>query len=219
MSLSLNALTGEKAKSLLLVFLLSALPLVALANRQLDATSSFTDSVTSGLAHPFMGLNYLIIALGTGMLMSQVGRFKQGLIALVFGFSMGFLLSVNFVVSRVLVESGILLSIVLLAMALFSRYFNNTCEINLKPTTAFKSLHNTALIIFGILAVCHGAAHGMDLPAKNIASGFYIGMLTSILALYISGKGIAYLLNRYSKNSFVLQRILACIGLCSLLYI
>ena len=120
------------------------------------------------------------------------------------------------------IESGIVLSIVLLTMALMSRYFNirlNNNGINQSNEASVKTWHNLAIAGFGALAMLHGAAHAIEVPANSSTTGYFIGMIIAMLGLYTVGRGVATYLNTHLQDSLIIQRVLAVVGLCGVLFI
>lgn len=198
--------------------LLSLLPTLALAHPGhglMAAESTFSTSVLSGIMHPLTGIDHLMLALGMGLLFTQMHSFKKGFIALLIGLVTGFVLSLSVSLNSVFIEFGIVLSIVLLTMALMSRYFNNS--LNQSNEASVKTWHNLAIVGFGALAMFHGAAHAIEVPANSNTAGFFIGMIVAMLGLYTVGKGVATYLNTHLQDSLIVQRIMAVVGLCAVL--
>ncbi len=71
---------------------------------------------------------------------------------------------------------------------------------------------------FGTLAMFHGAAHALEVPANSITTGFFIGMIISMIALYSVGNATAKYLSKHVQNSLIIQRLLAMVGLCAVLF-
>jgi urease accessory protein len=157
-----------------------------------------------------------------GMLLTQMHSFKKGFVSLSLGLVAGFALSLNMSLNSTFIESGIVLSIVLLTMALMSRYFNirlNNNGINQSNEASVKTWHNLAIAGFAALAMLHGAAHAIEVPANSSTTGFFIGMIIAMLGLYTVGRGVATYLNTHLQDSLMIQRVLAVVGLCGVLFI
>lgn len=200
-----------------LLFVLSVLPTLAFAHPGHDlmaAEGSFSTSVC-GIMHPLTGLDHLMLALGMGMLFTQMHSFNKGFVALLIGLVAGFALSLSVSLNSLFIEYGILLSIVLLTMALMSRYFN--IALNQSSGTSVKTVYKFLVIAFGALAMFHGAAHAIEVPASSNTAGFFTGMIVAMLGLYTVGKGIAIYLNNYLQDSLITQRVIAVFGLCAVL--
>ena len=198
--------------------LLSLLPTLAFAHPGhglMAADGSFGLSILSGMLHPLTGFDHLMLALGMGMLFTQMHSFKKGFVALLIGLVTGFLLSLSVSLNSLFIEYGILLSIVLLTMALMSRYFN--VALNQNHEMSVKTVYKFLIIGFGALAMFHGAAHAIEVPANSNTAGFFTGMIVAMLGLYTIGKGIATYLNTHLQDSLIIQRVIAVVGLCGVL--
>ena len=198
--------------------LLSLLPTLAFAHpghELMAADGSFSLSILSGIMHPLTGFDHLMLALGMGMLFTQMHSFKKGFVALLIGLVTGFVLSLSVSLNSVFIEYGILLSIVLLTMALMSRYFN--VALNQNHEMSVKTVYKSLVIGFGALAMFHGAAHAIEVPANSSTAGFFTGMIVAMLGLYTIGKGFATYLNTHLQDSLIIQRVIAVVGLCGVL--
>ena len=198
--------------------LLSLLPTLAFAHPGhglMAADGSFSLSILSGMLHPLTGFDHLMLALGMGMLFTQMHSFKKGFVALLIGLVTGFVLSLSVSLNSVFIEYGILLSIVLLTMALMSRYFN--VALNQNHEMSVKTVYKFLVIGFGALAMFHGAAHAIEVPANSNTAGFFTGMIIAMLGLYTIGKGFATYLNTHLQDSLIIQRVIAVVGLCGVL--
>ena len=198
--------------------LLSLLPTLAFAHPGhglMAADGSFGLSILSGMLHPLTGFDHLMLALGMGMLFTQMHSFKKGFVALLIGLVTGFVLSLSVSLNSLFIEYGILLSIVLLTMALMSRYFN--VALNQNHEMSVKTVYKFLIIGFGALAMFHGAAHAIEVPANSNTAGFFTGMIVAMLGLYTIGKGFATYLNTHLQDSLIIQRVIAVVGLCGVL--
>lgn len=198
--------------------LLSLLPTLAFAHPGhglMAADGSFSLSILSGILHPLTGFDHLMLALGMGMLFTQMHSFKKGFVALLIGLVTGFVLSLSVSLNSLFIEYGILLSIVLLTMALMSRYFN--VALNQNHEMSVKTVYKFLVIGFGALAMFHGAAHAIEVPANSNTAGFFTGMIVAMLGLYTIGKGFATYLNTHLQDSLIIQRVIAVVGLCGVL--
>lgn len=198
--------------------LLPLLPTLAFAHpghELMAADGSFSLSILSGMLHPLTGFDHLMLALGMGMLFTQMHSFKKGFVALLIGLVTGFVLSLSVSLNSLFIEYGILLSIVLLTMALMSRYFN--VALNQNHEMSVKTVYKFLIVGFGALAMFHGAAHAIEVPANSNTAGFFTGMIVAMLGLYTIGKGFATYLNTHLQDSLIIQRVIAVVGLCGVL--
>lgn len=208
----------QKTNTISGLALLSLLPTLAFAHPGhglMAADGSFSLSILSGMLHPLTGFDHLMLALGMGMLFTQMHSFKKGFVALLIGLVTGFLLSLSVSLNSLFIEYGILLSIVLLTMALMSRYFN--VALNQNHEMSVKTVYKFLVIGFGALAMFHGAAHAIEVPANSNTAGFFTGMIIAMLGLYTIGKGFATYLNTHLQDSLIIQRVIAVVGLCGVL--
>jgi len=128
-------------------------------------------SLLAGILHPFTGLDHLTMVLGLGLLMARalrVGRFI-GLALLLVALVGGFMLGIQHLMNVRVAEYGILLSLVVLAMALWQR------------------VTYVYLPFLALLGVFHGVAHGNELAAGVKPVAFMLGMMASLTLLYLSG--------------------------------
>lgn len=216
-SMTPKSLTYKTAlfSSLAVLLLLPTLVFAHPGHGLMAEDASFMSSVLSGILHPLTGFDHLMLALGMGLLFSQMHSFKKGFVALLIGLVAGFALSLIVGLSSIFIEYGILFSIVVLTMALMSRYFNTA--LNQSSKMSVKTIYNFLVIGFGALAMFHGAAHAIEIPTNSNTAGFFIGMIVAMLGLYTVGKGVAIYLNNHLQNSLIIQRIIAVAGLCGVL--
>ncbi|MBF4490720.1 HupE/UreJ family protein [Psychrobacter sp. N25K4-3-2] len=219
-SMTRKNLTNKTAmvSGLALLTWLATLPTLAFAHPGhglIVAEGSFSNSMLSGMLHPLTGFDHLMLALGMGLLFTQMHSFKKGFTSLAIGLVAGFALSLSVSLNSTFIEFGILLSIVLLTLALMSRYFNHAP--NQSNEAAVNTWHNLAIVGFGALAMFHGAAHAIEVPANSNTAGFFIGMIVAMLSLYTVGKGFATYLNTHLQDSLIVQRVIAVVGLCGVL--
>ena len=208
----------QKTNTISGLALLPLLPTLAFAHpghELMAADGSFSLSILSGMLHPLTGFDHLMLALGMGMLFTQMHSFKKGFVALLIGLVTGFVLSLSVSLNSLFIEYGILLSIVLLTMALMSRYFN--VALNQNHEMSVKTVYKFLVIGFGALAMFHGAAHAIEVPANSNTAGFFTGMIVAMLGLYTIGKGFATYLNTHLQDSLIIQRVIAVVGLCGVL--
>lgn len=100
-----------------------------------------------------------MLALGMGMLFTQIHRFKKDFASLAIGLIVGFALSLSVSLNSMLIVYSILFSIVVLTMILMSRYFSNS--LNQSNKASVKIWYNLPIVGFGVLAIFHGATHVM----------------------------------------------------------
>ncbi|GIZ53819.1 HupE/UreJ family protein [Noviherbaspirillum aridicola] len=128
--------------------------------------------LSSGFLHPLSGWDHLLAMLAAGVWAAQQRRMAWSLLAL-FPAAMAFGALLAFGgFSLPLVEPGIAASVLVLGL-----------------TVAFAvrmpALAGGALV--ALFAMCHGFAHGAELPAQTSAAGYAAGFLAATLALHLAG--------------------------------
>ncbi len=128
-------------------------------------------SLLAGMLHPFTGLDHLTMGLGLGLLMARTFRQARftGLALLLVALAGGFMLGIQHLVDSRVAEYGIILSLVVLAVALWQR------------------VGHLYLPFLALLGVFHGIAHGNELAAGVHPLPFMLGMMMSLALLYLLG--------------------------------
>ncbi len=185
---------------------------------------SFLGTLQAGLMHPVTGLDHLFLAVGMGMLFHGLQKQRLGMMSLTAGLSLGAVLGtigvliggVGFAASSGLIEVVISLSVVVLALILMSdKSRQETFSARTQPAHT-PSIQQLSLFGFGGLAVFHGLAHVLEVPANAGVSGqlgFYAGMLVTMLALYTIGTLVSQQLQQRLGDNLWLQRGLVVLGL------
>ncbi|MGP4865304.1 HupE/UreJ family protein [Psychrobacter sp. T6-5] len=185
---------------------------------------SFLGTLQAGLMHPVTGLDHLFLAVGMGMLFYGLQKQRLGMMSLTAGLSLGAVLGtigvliggVGFAASSGSIEVVISLSVVVLALILMSdKSRQETFSARTQPTHT-PSIQQLSLFGFGGLAVFHGLAHALEVPANAGVSGqlgFYAGMLVTMLALYVVGTLVSQQLQQRLGDNLWLQRGLVVLGL------
>ena len=186
--------------------------------------SSFLGTLQAGLMHPVTGLDHLFLAVGMGMLFYGLQKQRLGMMSLTAGLSLGAILGtagvliggIAFAASSGLIEFAISLSVVVLALILMSDKSRQEAFLARTQPAHTPSIQQLSLFGFGGLAVFHGLAHALEVPANAGVSGqlgFYAGMLVTMLALYAIGTLVSQQLQQRFSDSLWLQRGLVVLGL------
>ena len=188
-------------------------------------TSSLLGALQAGLMHPLTGFDHLFLAVGMGMLFYGLQKQRLGMMSLAGGLSLGAILAtvgtlvggVAFGSAAGMVEMAILLSVAVLALVLMGQWRGKATSLNTSvASTATTSDVPLLSMTFGGLAVFHGMAHAIELPAQIGVSGqlgFYAGMMVSMLGLYAVGMVINQQLQQRLGGHFWFQRGLVMLGL------
>ena len=149
------------------------------------------DSAASGLMHPLTGLDHMLAMLGVGIWAAHIGatgeRRAVWLVPSVFVAVM--VLGAVFGLSGAklpLAGAGIIGSVVLIGLLIAS-----TPKLPLwLPAT-----------VVALFAVCHGFAHGAEMPASSSALAYGLGFVAATIGLHVVGIGIGLLARRLSGTA------------------
>jgi len=134
----------------------------------------------AGFLHPLTGLDHLIVMVAVGLWAVQIGGRALWLLPSSFVGSMMIGGAIGLCgVHQPFVEHGILASIVLLGAALGMSW---------RPTLLISSL------CVGAAGLCHGYAHGSEIPSGALHAMFFAGMIIVTSLLHASGVGAGLLL-------------------------
>ena len=160
------------------VALLSFLPALAMDHPAHDHAHS---GFMAGFIHPFTGLDHLVMALGFGVLLwSAAKQWKiAGVIALSITLIVGFLVGAQGLVPVNIAEYGIVASLVITAIALWTK-------------------SNKVLpVAVALLASFHGMAHGVELAHAGHIVALVTGMVAGMALIYLGGLVLGAVLTRY----------------------
>jgi urease accessory protein len=143
----------------------------------------------TGFLHPFSGLDHLLAMLAVGLWASQLGGRAQWQVPLTFVavMAVGSLIGIKGG-SLPLMESGIALSLLLVGVMIAA---------SIRLPLAF----SCALV--GIFALCHGAAHGAELPFAASAVLYATGFLLATALLHLTGIVCANHLKHINRDSLL----------------
>ncbi len=175
----------------------ASFPVLAFAHAGHDHHSGFW----SGFVHPFTGLDHLMMAIAFGVLMWTANqRWKiAGLVGLAAALAAGFALGTQAILPTAAAEYGIIASLAILAVALWSK------SNRVLPVAAV------------LLASFHGIAHGTELGQSGSAGLLILGMVSAMALIYAAGLGTGAFVQKYvpygKKIIGVLAAVVAVIGL------
>ena len=171
-----------------LAMALAALPAAAFAHPQIGSATGFL----TGFLHPISGLDHIIAMVAVGLWGAQLGPPAIWMLPVTFPIVMafgGFLGLVGVPVPYV--EIGIALSGVLLGAAIL--------------TESRPPLWIAAALI-AIFAICHGHAHGAELPPGTSGLTYSIGFVAATGLLHACGVGIGTI-HRWSYGQLALRAL------------
>ena len=157
-----------KTKLTTIAALLALLPTVAQAHPGHGA-----EGFQSGLAHPLLGWDHVLAMLAVGLWAAQLGRRALwavpaafiGVMALGGALGMGGM-------AMPFAEQGVLLSVLVLGVLI---------------AASVRLPLGASMGIVGAFALCHGFAHGAELPAGSSHAGYLLGFILATAALHGCG--------------------------------
>jgi len=143
----------------------------------------------TGFLHPFSGLDHLLAMLAVGLWASQLGGRAKWQVPLTFVavMAVGSLIGIKGG-SLPLMESGITMSLLVVGVMIAA---------SIRLPLAF----SCALV--GIFALCHGAAHGAELPFAASAVLYATGFLLATALLHLTGIVCANHLKHINRDSLL----------------
>jgi urease accessory protein len=171
-----------KKISLLLAALLLA-PTLAHAHTGVGDPSGFSH----GFAHPLLGLDHLLAMIAIGLWASQIGGRALWAVPATFVsvMAMGGALGIAGV-SVPFVEQGIATSVLLLGLLI---------AFSAKLPLRF------SIPLVAVFAICHGHAHGAEMPVNASGFEYAIGFVLATAVLHSAGIGLGMLLQRTTPVS------------------
>jgi urease accessory protein len=189
-----NDVIATKRNALLLAALLLA-PSLAHAHVGVGETSGFSH----GFGHPVSGLDHICAMVAVGLWATQMGGRSIWAVPLTFvaviAFG-GFLGAMG--VSLPFVEKGIVISVLMLGVFI-------AAAVRL-PLVA-------SVIIVGLFAICHGHAHGAEMPETASGITYGIGFILATALLHACGIGLGIGIQRLAKPMVIRSAGIA-IALC-----
>ena len=177
-----------------------------------------------GLSHPVLGMDHFLAMVSVGIISTQIGgkaiwtlpltfvgvMVIGGIVGIVAEINKGLddqvislseIDSVNYFTDYVyvLIEIGIILSVILLGLAI---------AIN-------KKISGYLIFIFvGIFGFCHGTAHGLEMPWASNPILFALGFASGTATLHLFGVGIGY----FAQKTFFSIILLRIVGILCAVY-
>ena len=162
-----------------------AVPSLAHAHVGIGETSGFLHGVT----HPLTGIDHLCAMIAVGIWAAQTGGRAIWSVPLAFvsvmllGGALG-MAEVHFPFA----ETGIALSVLILGVFI---------------AAAVRLPLLASILIVGLFALCHGHAHGVEMPATASALGYAGGFALATALLHLAGIGLGVGIERIASAKFV----------------
>ncbi|PPR45429.1 MAG: hypothetical protein CFH18_00439 [Alphaproteobacteria bacterium MarineAlpha5_Bin8] len=168
-----------------------------------------------GISHPVLGIDHFLAMVSVGIVSAQIGGRAIWTVPSTFVFimiiggilgitaelnkgldeqviSLSEIESVNFLADYIymLIEIGIILSVILLGLAIA---IDKKLPVNL------------IMIFVGIFGFCHGTAHGLEMPWASNPILFALGFASGTATLHLFGVGIGHFALKTSISSILLR--------------
>ena len=162
----------------------------------LSASSAFAHpghplggGLQEGFLHPFTGLDHLLAMVAVGLWAGQLGKPANWILPVVFPLVMAMGATLGFAgVVMPAVEPGIAASVLVLGLLV-------GMQLRL-PMVA-------AAPLVGVFALCHGYAHGAEIPAAASPMGYVAGFLIATGLLHLAGLGLGYAGQQSQRSELV----------------
>ena len=177
-----------------------------------------------GLSHPVLGMDHFLAMVSVGIISAQIGGKAIWTVPLTFvgvmviggmlgiaaeinkglddqAISLSEIDSVNYFADYVyvLIEIGIILSVILLGFAIAIK----------------KKIPGYLIFIFvGVFGFCHGTAHGLEMPWASNPILFALGFASGTATLHLFGVGIGY----FALKTFFSSILLRIVGILCAAY-
>jgi urease accessory protein len=174
-----NNLFSSRLFPLLAVFLL---PTLAQAH---PGIPGHTHGFANGLAHPLTGLDHICAMVAVGLWAAQRGGRALWLVPSVFvsvmilGGALGMA-----AVPVPFVEPGIAASVLVLGVLI---------------AAAVRLPLPVSALLVGVFAICHGYAHGAEMPDSASGLAYGLGFVLATASLHLSGIGLGLLARRFAS--------------------
>ena len=143
----------------------------------------------NGFAHPLHGLDHLLAMLAVGLWAAQLGgRAKWAVPACFVGVMVGGGALGMAGVGLPFAEQGIAASVLILGLLI---------------AAAVRLPLAAGLAVAGIFALCHGYAHGAEMPVTAAGAVYAFGFATATALLHACGLGLGVLMQRRAKAEWL----------------
>ena len=153
-----------------------------------------------GLSHPVLGIDHFLAMVSVGIVSAQIGGRAiwtipaTFVLMMIIGGTIGMLIEVFYFnleeSAFIVVEYGIVFSVILLGLAI---------AIEKKIAT------NIIILFICIFGMCHGLAHGMEMPWAVNPILFALGFASGTATLHLFGVGIGSIAIKTKFSSIVLR--------------
>ena len=147
------------------------------------------NSFASGFAHPAHGLDHILAMLAVGLWAVQLGGRAKWLVpaAFVSVMALGGALGMTGM-AMPFAEQGIVASVLVLGVLI---------------AAAVRLPMAASMAVVGIFALCHGYAHGVEMPVTAVGFSYGLGFAGATVLLHACGIGAALLLQRSAESRWL----------------
>lgn len=174
-----------KAYKFVLPFLAMGIPSLAHAHIGMGEANGFLH----GFGHPFTGLDHLCAMIAVGLWAAQTGGRALWAVPLAFVSVMVF--GGVFGMAEIhlpLFEAGIVISMLMLGVFV---------------AAAVRLPLAASILMVGLFALCHGYAHGAEMPTSASAVGYAGGFAFATALLHVAGIGLGVGIEKIASAKFV----------------
>lgn len=175
-------------------FLFLPVALLFLTASPADAHIIGGSGFSSGISHPFLGLDHLLAMIAVGIIGIQIGGKAKWLVPLSFVIFMTY--------GVILAISGIQIPSIGTGIALSLLVFGVTIAMSKKYPLIF------AVACTGLFALFHGHTHGTEMTSVTSPILFISGMIISTTLLHLTGLFIG----NYAKKTAITSKLLRYSG-------
>jgi urease accessory protein len=157
---------------------------------QAHIVSAGSGGFNAGFVHPLSGADHFLAMFAVGLWGAQMGGRRVWSLPVTFPLIMVFGGAAGIAgisVPSVAIETGIALSIIVLGGAI---------------ALAWKPWEWVSLVIVGFFALCHGYAHGAELPLAADPADYAIGFVLATGMIHVFGVGVGLVLNPIRGGRF-----------------
>ncbi|MEX3901276.1 HupE/UreJ family protein [Paraburkholderia sp. BR10954] len=179
----------------------SLAPVIALAH---TGQGDISGGLLAGFKHPISGLDHVVAMVAVGLWGAQLGRPAIWVLPVTFPIVMAF--------GGVLGGLGVSLPGIELGIALSALLLGAAVALALTPPLWFAGM------LVALFAICHGHAHGAELPGSANPMTYAIGFVAATGTLHAFGILIGTV-NRWKAGSFALRTGGALISGCGVYFL
>ncbi len=177
-----------------------AAPAPALAHTSANLAGGFK----AGFAHPFNGPDHLLAMVAVGLWGAVLGRPLLVLLPVIFPAVMALgALAAMIGMARPPIELGIALSVLVLGIGIATR---------LRPPVWLASA------VVAAFAICHGFAHGLEIPSLVDPVAYSTGFMLATGSLHVAGIGLGTL-DSSPRGALAIRAIGAGIAACGVYFL